>query len=146
MHPKMNGRRILLVDDYPDVLQVWSASLNALGYDVLTANTGEQGLEVAQSELPEAIVLDLDLPGISGCELARILKRLPATGAIPLIAATGTSYAPRLDEARRSGFDVILIKPCDVADLVIEIEKLLDHPVAAARARVPSGKRHAKSG
>ena len=118
---------ILVVDDYPDTLDVWTLSLRAAGFDVVTAVDGLEALATAQALAPdlELVVLDLGLPGRSGYEVAAQLRRLPATRHIPLIAATGFSHEAQLARARRSGFDVIVIKPCDPIDLIAHIERLL---------------------
>jgi CheY-like chemotaxis protein len=71
------------------------------------------------------IVLDLELPGITGFEAAVQLRRGRDTASIPLIAATGYSHVKQLNQARASGFDSIMIKPCEPAALVAEIERLL---------------------
>jgi len=118
--------RILLVDDYRDALEMWGLYLRSFGYEVFTADDGLAALEIALAEHPDVIILDLDLPGITGFEAARRLRELPATSATPLIAATGYSQAKQLDEARRAGFDVVLVKPCDPAMLVQEIERTLN--------------------
>jgi CheY-like chemotaxis protein len=70
--------------------------------------------------------MDLELPGISGFEAARRLRRMSETAAIPLIAATGYSHRNQLAEAQQAGFDVILVKPCDPAELVNEIQRRLE--------------------
>jgi CheY-like chemotaxis protein len=116
---------VLLVDDYPDALEMWAVYLRARGYDVLTAANGNEAVEVAFARLPSVVILDLDLPGISGYEAARRLRDSAATATIPLIAATGYSHGKQLDEARRVGFDAVLIKPCDPAVLVDEIERVM---------------------
>ena len=74
---------------------------------------------------PDVIVLDLELPGITGFEAAVRLRQSAATSSIPLIAATGYSHMKQLDQARASGFDSIVVKPCEPAALVAEIERLL---------------------
>lgn len=117
---------ILIVDDYPDALEVWELYLTAAGFRVLTAANGQHALECAQRSLPRLIVMDLELPGLSGYEVARRLRAAPATRDIPLIAATGYSHDAQLDEARAVGFDAILVKPCDPEGLVREIRRLLD--------------------
>ena len=122
------SRRILLVDDYPDALEIWSLYLRLAGYDVLTASDGRRAVEIASESHPDVVVMDLELPGITGIEAARRLRHHPATAAIPLIAATGYSHSAQLDAASEAGFDVILIKPCDPARLVAEIQRLLDRP------------------
>jgi CheY-like chemotaxis protein len=118
-------RRVLLVDDYPDALEIWSLYLQMSGYDVVTAGDGRSAVDMANSAHPDVIVMDLELPGITGFEAARRLRSSSETRGIPLIAATGYSHAHQLDEAQDAGFDRILIKPCDPAALVAEIEQLL---------------------
>ena len=118
--------RILLVDDYPDALETWGLYLRTFGFDVITATNGNDAVDVATAQKPDVIVMDLELPGISGFEAARRLRSMPETAGIPLIAATGYSHRSQLAEAREAGFDVILVKPCDPAELVAEIERRLD--------------------
>ena len=132
----MPPKRILLVDDYPDALEIWGLYLRSLGYDVETADDGLQAVEQAYRTNPDIIVLDLELPGITGFEAAVRLRRSPQTAAIPLIAATGYSHVKQLDQARHSGFDSIVVKPCEPAALVAEIERLLD------RTRQHEGQEH----
>jgi two-component system, cell cycle response regulator DivK len=117
--------RILLVDDYPDALEIWGLYLRSLGYDVQTAEDGLTAVDKAHAELPDVIVLDLELPGITGFEAAVRLRRASDTARIPLIAATGYSHLRQLEQARDSGFDAIVLKPCEPATLVAEIERLL---------------------
>jgi two-component system, OmpR family, alkaline phosphatase synthesis response regulator PhoP len=101
------GKQILLVDDYPDALDIWGLYLRSLGYDVITAENGLDAVDLAHREHPDAIVLDLD-------------------HSIPLIAATGYSHARQLDHARDCGFDAIIVKPCDPAVLAAEIERAIE--------------------
>ena len=116
---------VLIVDDYPDALDVWALYLRAEGFTVLTAADGQQALARAHSERPDVVVLDLELPDVSGCDVARELRAAADTCHIPLIAATGCSHSVQLDRARASGFDKVLVKPCDPDDLVSEIRKLV---------------------
>jgi CheY-like chemotaxis protein len=122
---------ILIVDDYPDSLDVWDLYLRASGFEVLRAEDGTQALRTACEHLPDLVVMDLELPGLSGCQVARALRERAETRHIPLIASTGHSLPAKLEEARRSGFDLILIKPCDPGELVDAIRRHL----AAAPAR-----------
>lgn len=115
--------RILLVDDYPDALEMWGLYLRSLGYDVQTAADGLSALDMAFAAVPDVIVMDLELPGITGFEAARRLREHPLTAHVPLIAATGYSHLKQLDQARSAGFDSIIVKPCDPGLLVAEIER-----------------------
>jgi CheY-like chemotaxis protein len=117
---------ILIVDDYPDALDIWTLYLRALGYRVSTANDGATAIAQAEQLQPDLVVLDLELPGISGFEAARRLRRNPATHDIPLIAATGYSHDRQLRMAREAGVDEVMVKPVDPDTLVQEIERLLD--------------------
>lgn len=119
---------LLIVDDYLDALDVWGVYLRAEGFNVLTASDGQSAFAEAVREKPDVIIMDLELPGKSGYEVARDLKARPDTRAIPLIAATGYSHVKQLDLARASGFDAVMVKPCDPQSLVAEIRRLLRKP------------------
>ena len=134
----MARKRILLVDDYPDALEILGLYLRTLGYEVETADDGLKAVAQAHVTRPDVIVLDLELPGITGFEAAVRLRHSPETADIPLIAATGYSHMKQLDQARASGFDSIVVKPCEPAALVAEIERLLQ---ATQRETTPAVKR-----
>ena len=116
---------ILIVDDYADALDIWALYLTAKGYRITTAIDGASALKEARATSPDLIVLDLELPGISGYDVARELRRDPETRHIPLIAATGFSQERQLRLARQAGVDAVVVKPCDPDQLVDEIERLL---------------------
>jgi len=118
-------KHILIVDDYPDALDIWALYLRSMGYQVSTASDGAEAIAQAERLLPDLIVLDLELPQVSGFDVARHLRANPDTSEIPLIAATGYSHSGQLDRARAAGFDQILIKPADPDALVEAIERLL---------------------
>jgi two-component system, cell cycle response regulator DivK len=113
------------VDDYRDALEMWALYLRSHGYEVLTSEDGLAALRVAQDETPDLVVLDLDLPSLSGTDVARRLRADPLTAKMPLIAVTGHSSDRHRSEALQAGFDTILIKPCDPPGLVREIVRLL---------------------
>lgn len=134
----MLQKRILLVDDYPDALEIWGLYLRSMGYDVIEADDGVQAVEQAHLYKPDIIVLDLELPGITGFEAAVRLRESAETRHIPLIAATGYSHVSQLEQARASGFDAIVVKPCEPAALVAEIERLLRSRQTTLRDRTPA--------
>lgn len=126
--------RVLFVDDYPDALAVWSVYLRACGFEVVPADNGRRAVSLALEAHPDVAILDLDLPGLSGCEVAECLRHDISTSSIPLIAVTGHSERNRVDEARRAGFDVVLTKPCAPADLLSHIQRLVsDSPGRSIR-------------
>lgn len=122
--------RILLVDDYPDALEVGRLYLSTCGFDVETASDGQAALDLVQTvradRRPDLVILDLELPKVGGLEVARRLRAEPDTAGLPLVAVTGHSDPDRLAEARHAGFDLVLTKPCNPIVLRDEIQRLLD--------------------
>jgi two-component system OmpR family response regulator len=121
------GRRLLLVDDYPDALEAWSLVMRLAGYDVTAVATGEQALDVADREHPDVILLDLQLPGVSGFEVARRLHTRDDTADIPLIAVTGLT-PPSDGDGKDDGWEPfvsVVCKPCNAASLLAEVERVL---------------------
>jgi two-component system CheB/CheR fusion protein len=121
----VSAKRILLVDDYPDALEIWGLYLRSMGYEVRTAQDGLGAVNDAHEFLPDVIVMDLELPGISGFEAAQRLRGAADTRGIPLLAATGYSGQKHRDQAREAGFDALIVKPCEPSVLLSEIERLL---------------------
>jgi CheY-like chemotaxis protein len=128
---RTHGRQrhtVLIVDDYPDMLEVWGLYLRGQGLAVLTATDGEAAVALATQALPDLVVLDLELPGKSGIEVAEAIRAQPATRHIPIIVATGHSDLAEYESTRNAGFDAIVIKPCFPAFLLSEIRRLLPEP------------------
>jgi CheY-like chemotaxis protein len=129
MTPATAAPTILLVDDYLDALEVWDVYLRSAGFNVLTAADGQQAVAMVEAQRPDLVVMDLNLPGLSGIEVARVLRSREETRDLPLIAATGYSYDTETDGGRQAGFDAVIVKPCDPELLVAEIRRLLGAPV-----------------
>src|SRR5687768_4543035 len=117
---------ILIVDDYVDALEAWRLFLRAAGFEVRTAADGVAALEEALANPPDLIVMDLELPRMSGLDVARALRERDETRDIPLIVATGYSHAQVLAQSKDVGVDSVIVKPCDPDHLVSEITRLLE--------------------
>ena len=115
--------RVLFVDDDSATRAGYAAHLARCGYDVKPVGTGGEALVLASTWVPSVIVLDLGLPDIDGWEVARQLKAGARTGAIPIIALTGSDLPHERVSAMRAGCDRHLAKPCVPADLVDAIER-----------------------
>lgn len=120
------AKHVLIVDDYPDALDIWAIYLKAIGYRVSTAADGASAIAKAEQLVPDLIVLDLELPGVSGFEAARRLRHNATTQDIPLIAATGYSHKRQLSVARECGFDVVIVKPIEPDQLLEVMERFFD--------------------
>jgi CheY-like chemotaxis protein len=115
---------VLLVDDNVDAAQTLQLLLETAGHRVITAHSAVDALEAAQSAAPQLCLLDIGLPGISGYELARGLRALPATAGATLVAITGYGRREDREQARAAGFDEYFVKPVDVDALLALIAGL----------------------
>jgi CheY-like chemotaxis protein len=113
---------VLLVDDYPDALDVWEIFLTAAGCGVMTASDGAQALAIARASLPDVIAMDLQMPGLSGASVAQELRSDPSTAHIPLVAVTGRRLDPA--EVRSMGFVSLVVKPCEPDALLAELRRV----------------------
>lgn len=113
--------RVLVVDDNQDAAELIAEALTDLGHTAEVAPDGEQALTMTATFAPEVALIDLGLPGISGLELARRLRSMPALGATYLIALTGYSGDRDRAATRDAGFDEHLVKPVRVLDLAARI-------------------------
>jgi len=118
--------RVLLVDDYTDTREMYAEYLAFLGYDVLQATNGVQGIEQALTNQPDIILMDLSLPVMDGWEATRRLKADTRTSHIPIVALTGHALDGSAEGAEQAGCDRFITKPCLPEDLVGEIRRVLD--------------------
>lgn len=117
--------RILIIDDSPTNMKLMDYLLNAYGYVPLRATDGEQGVEIAQRELPDLILCDIHLPKLDGYEVLRRLKNDPAFRLIPVIAATASGMAGDREAALVAGFDGYLEKTFEPEHFINRVEAFL---------------------
>lgn len=116
--------KILVVEDQPDSREILVTQLRDLGYEVIEAASGEEGVEKTRIDLPHVVIMDLGLPGINGVEATQGLKQNPETAHIPVIALTAWGDSFRA-EAEKAGISEFLTKPAPRYRLQATIEKLL---------------------
>lgn len=116
---------VLLADDEPHIPHVLAAKLNAAGVQTLTASDGEEALRLARQHAPSLVITDLQMPFMSGAELAAALDADPRTASIPVILLTGRGYI--LTEAERTSTNIvdILSKPFSARAIVDRVLALL---------------------
>ena len=117
--------RILLVEDNEMNLDMLSRRLRGHGYEVGTAEDGISAVAMAESELPELVLMDLSLPTMDGLEATRRLKASPSTRTIPVIALTAHALPEDKERSRAAGCDDYETKPIDFERLLVKIEALL---------------------
>jgi two-component system, cell cycle response regulator DivK len=119
---------ILIVEDNPKNLKLVRDTLQVKGYRTIEAGTGEDGVELARARQPALVLMDIQLPGISGVEAFRRLRADPATQSIPVIAVTASVMAQERQKVMASGFDGFQGKPISVRELLETIRQVLDKP------------------
>ena len=117
--------KVLLVEDNEMNRDMLSRRLQRRGYEVVMATDGQQGVEMAASERPDIILLDMSLPVIDGWEAARRIKSAAETQAIPLIALTAHAMAGDKEKALAAGCDDYDTKPVELQRLLGKMQALL---------------------
>src|SRR5439155_9550583 len=117
--------RILLVEDNEMNRDMLSRRLMRKGYEVVVATDGQEGVDMAKSQSPDLVLMDMSLPVLDGWEATRVLKSDPATRHIPVIALTAHAMTGDEDKARDAGCNDYDTKPVDLPRLLGKIEALL---------------------
>jgi CheY-like chemotaxis protein len=117
--------RVLVADPHDDTRSLYCAALQSDGCDVVEASDGRDALAKALSLLPTFIIAELRLPLIDGVALCEILRRDPATRAVPILIVTAETRPTELERVRKAGADTVLVKPMAPDDMIQEIRRML---------------------
>jgi two-component system, cell cycle response regulator DivK len=120
---------ILIVEDNPKNLKLVRDVLQVRGYRTIEAGTGEEGVQLARDQHPALVLMDIQLPGISGVEAFRQLRADPTTRAIPVIAVTASVMAQEWQKVMAAGFDGFQGKPISVRELLETVRQILSAAV-----------------
>lgn len=118
-------KRVLLVEDDLASVDVMQQELEFLGYEVAVAGDGEVALDMATSEPPDLIVMDVRMPRMNGLQAAHLMKENPLTQHIPILAATAKALPGDREKCLASGYDGYIAKPFTAKQLGVAIQKLL---------------------
>lgn len=118
-------KRVLVVDDSTTETHHISNILNKHGYEVVAAETGEAGVEIAKKESPDLVLMDIVMPGINGFQATRQLHRDPQTKSIPVVMVTTKNQDSDREWSRKQGAKGYLVKPVPEKDLINTIETIL---------------------
>lgn len=128
---------LLVVEDRADDREIYGRILGYNGFDVVFAEDGIKGLRLAKDIIPDVILLDVGLPGMSGLDLCSRLKLHPESADIPVIALTAFPESELGPDARRLGCAAYIEKPASPVDVLHKIEELTGRPPAAGVGRPP---------
>ena len=120
------SKKILIVDDEPQVLRLLQLSLEQAGYQVTTAEDGQEALNRVASDRPDLVIMDSVMPLMDGIEVVRRLKSDENTAQIPVVILTANDCSKDMEESWHSGTDLYLIKPILTAELLDYVHTILD--------------------
>jgi len=121
----MDKKKILVVDDEPNILRLTTYRLEKLGYDILTAVNGKEAFDTIQNEKPDLVLLDLLLPVMSGIDVCKKAKNDEKLKQIPIILFTADSNTMTAERARKFGADDYITKPFDPNELTAKVKKAI---------------------
>ncbi len=131
MNSKAANKRILVAEDEPDVLNLVVMQLKNAGFNVIKAVDGAVALSQARETQPALVILDLMLPEMSGLEVCKVLKKEPATSAIPIIMLTAKAEEVDRIVGLELGADDYITKPFSPRELVLRVRSVLRRSIAA---------------
>ncbi|MEN2426611.1 response regulator [Chromobacterium vaccinii] len=117
--------RILIVDDTPGNMVLTSMMLESEGHTLFCAECARDGIDIARSESPDLVLMDVQMPEMDGIEAVAILKGDPRTRAIPVVALTACVMKGDRERMLAAGFDGYIEKPIDYVNFVAEIRRLV---------------------
>ncbi|MGH2730446.1 MAG: response regulator transcription factor [Actinomycetota bacterium] len=117
-------KRILVADDDPVILRLIQVNLELEGYQVLTANNGEEAVETATAEHPDLVILDIMMPRMDGYQACETIKSEESTKDIPIVFLSAKAQQSDIDKGKAYGVDDYLTKPFDPAELIEVVERL----------------------
>jgi two-component system phosphate regulon response regulator PhoB len=123
--------KVLVVDDEPDAVELVSFNLKAAGYEVVTADDGNEAIKRARQHAPDLVLLDVMLPEVDGLEVCKLLRRDPVTSGVPIIMLT--AKAAEIDRVLglELGADDYMTKPFSPRELILRVKNLLKRRQAA---------------
>jgi DNA-binding response OmpR family regulator len=119
---------VLVIDDDPVILELLRVNFEIEGFDVLTANDGDEGLEVAQSQNPVVVISDIMMPRRDGLQLLSDLKGDPRTEGLPVILLSAKAQKSEVQHGLDLGADDYITKPFDPIKLIERLNAVVDKP------------------
>src|SRR5258705_11496532 len=121
-------KKILVVEDYADTREVLKLMLQSQGFEVLVVDNGVDAVDIALPSHPDAIIMDMSLPGLDGCQAARIIRARPDLKAVPIIACTAHNQCEWRARAILAGCTEFVRKPVDFESLNTLLTKVRNAP------------------
>jgi two-component system cell cycle response regulator DivK len=117
---------VLIVEDNEKNMKLARDILQAKGYQTVEAETGEEGVKLAKERKPDLVLMDIQLPGISGIEAFRQIREEAATAKIPVVALTASVTPTDRSQISAAGFDAFISKPISLKEFVETVKRLIE--------------------
>ena len=121
----MSRCKVLIVDDEPDILTLVTARLRQSGYEILVASDGLEGLEKAEKEKPDLILVDVSMPRMNGFQMVQLLRMSEALKETPVIVITASHQKDEVAWRKQVGVTQFILKPFESKELLEKVEKAL---------------------
>jgi len=128
------GKKILVADDEAHIRHIVSMKLSNAGYEVATAEDGEEALELAQSDSPELVITDFQMPYLTGLEMCRRLRQTHSAEQIPVLMLTARGFDIEPDEMAAAGISDVLSKPFSPREVLQKVQELIGQAGEAREA------------
>jgi CheY-like chemotaxis protein len=123
--------KILIAEDERDIRDLIAFTLQFAGYTVITANNGEEAVELTQREIPDLVLTDVRMPKMTGYEACKLIKANPATRHIPVVFLSAKGQEAEVQTGLDAGGDEYLLKPFAPDQLTRKVAEILGRPKAA---------------
>ncbi|MDF3010052.1 MAG: response regulator receiver protein [Burkholderiales bacterium] len=117
---------VLIVEDNDKNMKLARDVLQAKGYQTLEAETGEEGVKLAKENVPDLVLMDIQLPGINGIEAFKQLRADPKTARIPIVALTASVTPTDRSQITAAGFDAFVSKPINLKEFLDTVKRLVE--------------------
>ncbi len=116
-------RKVLVVEDHPDMMEILTCQMERMGFSVIPARHGREGVEKALEEKPHLILMDIMMPEMDGLAATRLIRSNPKTQDIPILAATVLFREPELKSCIDAGCNDYIVKPFTFEELQGKIQE-----------------------
>ena len=119
---RVKMKKALVVDDNPDMLKVLEFQMEVMGFSVITANNGKEGVKKAMEEVPNLILMDIMMPVMDGRDATRLIRSNPETQNIPILVSTGLANTSVFESCIEAGCNATITKPFTFKELQKEVQ------------------------
>ncbi len=126
-------KKVLVVEDHPDMRELLILQMEKMGFLVIPASHGKEGVEKAVEEKPHLVLMDIMMPGMDGREATRVLRSNPETQAIPILAATALFRESELRSCLEAGCNDYIVKPFTFKELQAKVREVISVPTRAVQ-------------